>query len=97
MRFDSHSVRQSTSTGVAAASRKRRRKIARRLDGVPIRAAARAMSRDARRHFLIAAPPPSRHRPTAAPWRRQGRNQALRIAALARASAADDEGEFRYA
>ena len=66
IRFESHSVRQSTRTGVVLAFAQRRREIARRLDGAPVRAAARAMGGDALGHFVIAALPPSPHRSKAA-------------------------------
>ena len=55
-----HEVRQPQRQAIdqnrqLVAHRQRRREIARRFDGPPLRAAARAMRADARGHFVIAA------------------------------------------
>ena len=90
MRFDSHSVRQSTSTGIGAglcSAAAIPRGVSTTRHSAPRRARCRAMRS---RHFIVARFR-GRH---IEPRRRQRRNHALGIAALARTSAAEDESNF---
>ena len=96
IRFDSHRVRQSTSIGrpVAASAAIASRQRERRLDGAPEPAAAGAMRGDARRHLGVARLRRWRNRCRA----RGGRfDEALGVAALARAGAAQHQGDRREA